>query len=96
MVLVEGPAGRRELVDAEGRVIVAVVVEIAGDLKCDSCGMGRLRPMSSQPLRVIRRSSHSVRTWSVTLRSPQSRVATLQACERPRLPPGRLIPIIGM
>ena len=35
-------------------------------------------------------------TASVILRSPQSRSATLQACERPRLPPGRLIPIIGV
>ena len=34
-------------------------------------------------------------TMSVTFVSPQMRNARLQACERPRLPPGRLMGIIG-
>ena len=52
--------------------------------------------MLSQPLRANSRSSQVLITSSVIRSSPYIRSARLQACERPRLPPGRLIGCIGI
>ena len=55
----------------------------------DSCGMGRLRAMSSHIFRENRRSSQ-IRITGKRYRSssPQSRMARLQTCDRPRAAAG--------
>ena len=74
---------------------MAVVVEIAGDHEVRLVGdrplAAHVEPAVAHDQAVEPLGEHA----SVTLRSPQSRSRQLQACERPRLPPGRLIPIIG-
>ena len=96
VVLIEA-TGRRPAIwlMQERRVVVAEVVKVAGDLKVR---LVRDRPLAAdvepavagdQPIEPI------LETCSVTFGSPQSRSARLHACDRPRLPPGRLIGIIG-
>ena len=95
MVLVEGPSARRQELGAEGRVVVAEVVEVAGDLEVRLVG-DRPLPADVEPAVAGDQAVEPfLSTWSVTFSSPQSRRARLQACDRPRLPPGRLMPIIG-
>ena len=95
VILIERTIGGWQHAGAAGCVVVAEVVEVACDLEVRLMGDGpfaaHVEPAVARDQPIEPLVEHLVGNLAI---APEP-YARLQACDRPRLPPGRLIPIIG-